>query len=291
VVGDVHGQLFDLPTIFEANGLPGPTNPYLFNGDFVDRGSFSLETLLVLLAWKVTHPAYVRLARGNHESHDMNVPYGFTGEVLTKYGEEAYMALQQLFAYLPLAHVVNGDVFVVHGGLPRGNVGLAEIEALDRVAVTQMQASSASQQLFSDLLWADPRPEQGHGRSQRGGDIVTFGPDVTQRFLESNSLRLVIRSHEVKDEGFEWAHDGRCLTVFSAPNYCDACDNEGAVIRLTVPEGGGHLQAEVRCFSAVPRPHFYVPAMAYSPMTPQSRGFLSRNAKEVLAGFMGQRRR
>lgn len=293
VVGDVHGQFFDLLGILDANGRPSPDNPYLFNGDFVDRGSFSLETMLLLLAWKVAFPMYVRLGRGNHEAHEMNVPFGFAGEVLTKYGEEAYAAFQKLFDLLPLAHVVGGRVLVVHGGLPRSkDVGLAEIDALDRVAASRRDQQEPGSQLFTDLLWADPREAPGYGPSQRGGDIVTFGPDVTESFLEANGLDLVIRSHEVKDEGFEWAHGGKCLTVFSAPLYADACDNRGAVVRLTLPQegGGSQLRTEVRPFDARPRPPFYVPAMVYSPYSKECRHFLSPAAKEGLMRFIGQMR-
>mmetsp|Transcript_53312 Transcript_53312/g.165619 ORF Transcript_53312/g.165619 Transcript_53312/m.165619 type:complete len:473 (+) Transcript_53312:45-1463(+) len=287
VVGDVHGQFFDLLGILSGHGRPGPTNPYLFNGDFVDRGSFSVETMLLLLAWKVAYPSHVRLGRGNHEAHEMNIPFGFAGEVLTKYGEEAYAAFQRMFDHLPLAHVVNGDVLVVHGGLPRKpGIGLDEIGGLDRVAASRRDEREPSGQLFTDLLWADPRSPPGYHPSERGGNIMTFGPDVTAGFLEENDLELVIRSHEVKDEGFEWQHGGRCLTVFSAPDYCDSCDNKGAVVRLSAPEDGGRLRAEVRTFAAEPRPPFYVPAMVYSPHSPACRTFLSPSAKEALMRFI-----
>lgn len=68
VCGDIHGQYYDLLNIFAINGNPSPTNPYLFNGDFIDRGSFSIEVITTLLAWKVVHPKYMFLSRGNHES-------------------------------------------------------------------------------------------------------------------------------------------------------------------------------------------------------------------------------
>jgi len=207
--------------------------------------------------------------------------------VLTKYGEEAYSAFQQMFDRLPLAHVVNSNVLVVHGGLPRKRgVGLDEIGGLDRVAASRRDEREVSGQLFTDLLWADPRAPPGYHRSERGGNIMTFGPDVTDGFLKANDLQFVIRSHEVKDEGFEWQHGDKCLTVFSAPNYCDSCDNKGAVVRLTAPEAGGPLQTEVCIFEAQPRPPFYVPAMVYSPYSQLCRSFLSPSAKEALMRFI-----
>lgn len=279
VVGDVHGQFFDLISIFEQNGLPEPSNPYLFNGDFVDRGSFSVETLLLLLAWKAAVPADVHLARGNHESHEMNVPYGFAGEVLSKYSVDAYIMFQELFGQLPLAHVIDNAVLVVHGGLPRRpGTQLPEIEEMNR------REPGGKAELFTDLLWADPREHQGYRRSSRGDGIVTFGPDVTDNFLTSNKLQLLIRSHEVKDDGYEFQHAGRCLTVFSAPQYCDSCDNKGAVIRLTVPKSGP-VQTVVRKFDAAPKPDFYVPSMAYSLYGGPSK-LLTFEAKRILKQWM-----
>eukprot|EP00931_Biecheleriopsis_adriatica_P075848 TRINITY_DN49624_c0_g1_i1.p1 TRINITY_DN49624_c0_g1~~TRINITY_DN49624_c0_g1_i1.p1 ORF type:complete len:474 (-),score=72.58 TRINITY_DN49624_c0_g1_i1:16-1437(-) len=289
IVGDVHGQFFDVLKIFQEYGLPSPENPYLFNGDFVDRGSFSVETLLLLLAWKVALPSHVRLARGNHEAHDMNVPYGFLGEVLTKYTPESYNLFQDVFANLPLAHVINNSVLIVHGGLPRDSgVRLDDIERLDRVAESSRGGEgSRESQLFTDLLWADPRSMPGRRPSERGGDCMTFGPDVTKSFLDANGLELLIRSHEVKDEGFEWQHEQRCLTVFSAPQYCDSCDNRGAVVRLHA-EASGEIRPEVRVFDAAERPPFYVPAMAYSPMNPAARHYLSSDAKMMLSQLLGR---
>ncbi|CAJ1441855.1 unnamed protein product [Effrenium voratum] len=232
VVGDVHGQLWDFLSIFEENGWPSEENPYLFNGDFVDRGSYSVEILLVLIAFKLALPRHFFLSRGNHEEESMNRHYGFTGEVLTKYMDmQVFRTFQRLFVCLPLSHVVNSEVFITHGGIPREEVSLEEIASLDRLK-DPGEMDEKESMLFTDLLWADPHSGiPGLCSSQRGDGIVTFGSDITQRFLQSNDLNLVIRSHECQDNGFEWAHDKRCLTVFSAPNYCDEVGNQGAVIR------------------------------------------------------------
>eukprot|EP00931_Biecheleriopsis_adriatica_P073373 TRINITY_DN47670_c0_g1_i1.p1 TRINITY_DN47670_c0_g1~~TRINITY_DN47670_c0_g1_i1.p1 ORF type:complete len:635 (+),score=104.26 TRINITY_DN47670_c0_g1_i1:32-1906(+) len=121
VVGDLHGQFFDLLRIFEALGLPSEANPYLFNGDFVDRGDFSLEVILTLLAFKIRYPAAVCLNRGNHEAVDLNLRYGFAAEIRARYGstgKQLFNAFSEAFRWLPLAHVLNSEVLVVHGGLP-----------------------------------------------------------------------------------------------------------------------------------------------------------------------------
>jgi serine/threonine-protein phosphatase 5 len=133
VCGDVHGQFYDLLNIFEMNGEPGPLNPYLFNGDFVDRGSFSTEVIFTLFMWKILFPDSMHLTRGNHETLTMNSMYGFQGEVREKYNDPCFELFTEAFNWLPLCYILGSKVMVVHGGLfSRDGVKLAEIEAIKR---------------------------------------------------------------------------------------------------------------------------------------------------------------
>ncbi|XP_028778504.1 serine/threonine-protein phosphatase 5-like isoform X3 [Neltuma alba] len=252
VCGDVHGQYYDLLNIFELNGLPSEENPYLFNGDFVDRGSFSLEVILTLFAFKCMSPSAIYLARGNHESKSMNKIYGFEGEVRSKLSDTFVELFAEVFCCLPLAHVINDKVFVVHGGLfSVDGVKLSDIRAINRFCEPPEEG------LMCELLWSDPQPLPGRGPSKRGVGL-SFGPDVTKSFLQENNLELVVRSHEVKDEGYEIEHDGKLITVFSAPNYCDQMGNKGAFIRFEAPD----LKPNIVTYSAVPHPD--VKPMAYA---------------------------
>ncbi|KAG4191106.1 hypothetical protein ERO13_A07G070900v2 [Gossypium hirsutum] len=252
VCGDVHGQFYDLINIFELNGLPSEENPYLFNGDFVDRGSFSVEVILTLFALKCMCPSAIYLARGNHESRSMNKIYGFEGEVRSKLSEKFVELFAEVFCCLPLAHVINQKVFVVHGGLfSVDGVKLSDIKAIDRFCEPPEEG------LMCELLWSDPQPFPGRGPSKRGVGL-SFGADVTRKFLQDNNLDLIVRSHEVKDEGYEIEHDGKLITIFSAPNYCDQMGNKGAYIRFEAPD----LKPNIVTFSAVPHPD--VKPMAYA---------------------------
>ncbi|XP_042010795.1 serine/threonine-protein phosphatase 5-like [Salvia splendens] len=252
VCGDVHGQFYDLLNIFELNGLPSEENPYLFNGDFVDRGSFSLEVILTLFAFKCMCPSAIYLSRGNHESKSMNKIYGFEGEVRSKLNDTFVELFAEVFCCLPLAHVINNKVFVVHGGLfSVDGVKLSDIRAIDRFCEPPEEG------LMCELLWSDPQPQLGRGPSKRGVGL-SFGGDVTKRFLQDNNLDLVVRSHEVKDEGYEIDHDGKLITVFSAPNYCDQMGNKGAFIRFEAPD----LKPNIATFTSVPHPD--VKPMAYA---------------------------
>ena len=254
VCGDVHGQFYDLLHIFEINGLPSAANPYVFNGDFVDRGSFSVEVVTSLFALKLRHPGGVHLNRGNHETKNMTKIYGFEGEVRHKYDATVLALFHECFCFLPLAACIESKVFVTHGGLSSDDgVVLDDVRAIDR----DREPPDAG--LMCDLLWSDPQANEGRSPSKRGVGL-SFGPDVTRSFLAKNDLRLVIRSHEVRDSGYELEHGGDLITVFSAPNYCDAMGNKGAFVHLH-----RDLDPKFTTFDAVPHPPVRPMAYASSP--------------------------
>ena len=117
ICGDIHGQYYDLMNIFELNGMPSEENPYLFNGDFVDRGSFSVECIFVLFGFKLLYPNHFFMSRGNHESENMNKMYGFEGEVKSKYSANMVDLFTEVYNWLPLSHCINNKIIVMHGGL------------------------------------------------------------------------------------------------------------------------------------------------------------------------------
>ncbi|KAG5344223.1 PPP5 phosphatase, partial [Acromyrmex heyeri] len=252
ICGDIHGQYYDLLNIFKLNGLPSETNPYLFNGDFVDRGSFSVECIFTLFGFKLLYPNNFFMSRGNHESATMNQMYGFDGEVKAKYSVQMAELFTEVYNWLPLAHCLNRKVLVMHGGLfSRDDVTLQEIREIDR------NRQPPDEGLMCELLWSDPQPQMGRAPSKRGVG-VQFGPDVTQNFLSINSLDYIVRSHEVKNDGYEVGHDGKCITVFSAPNYCDTMGNRGAFITLN----GSDMKPYFTSYDAMPHPN--VRPMAYA---------------------------
>ncbi|CAD0057586.1 unnamed protein product [Aureobasidium pullulans] len=212
VCGDTHGQYFDLMEIFRINGRPSADHAYLFNGDFVDRGSWSCEIALLLYAYKWLHPTSMFLNRGNHETDDMNRMYGFEGECKAK-------------------------------KLNRHN-----------------QKQPGQSGLMMEMLWTDPQTAPGRGPSKRGVGLQ-FGPDVTKRFCEKNGLEAIIRSHEVRMEGYEEEHDSKCITIFSAPNYCDSTGNKGAFINIE-----DDYKLKFQKFDAVKHPDIKPMAYASSPM-------------------------
>jgi serine/threonine-protein phosphatase 5 len=254
VCGDTHGQFYDLLNLFSLNGVPSETNQYLFNGDYVDRGSFSCEVLLLLLAYKCLYPNHFFMARGNHETTAMNKMYGFSGEIIQKYSSDHYEISRELFCEIPLAHVIAQKVFVVHGGL-----STIPNFTLDNIRKENRRREPPDSGLMADLLWADPQVLPGRSPSKRGVGF-SFGPNFTDEFLERNGLDLVIRSHEVKAKGYQYEHNKKLITVFSAPNYCDQIGNEGAWV--TVTRTGDKIEHKCTSFKHVPHPS--IPPMAYA---------------------------
>jgi len=272
VVGDLHGQYFDfVHMIQEVTGKPSAENPILFNGDFVDRGPWSIEVLLSLFAFKLQNPAHVHFNRGNHESEMTNYQYGFAGEVEVKYEKKLMGLFSETFRHLPLATVLENQVFVAHAGLPgpeerlweewmqkapdeaagvlkrESQVSLAQIEALDRVC----EPNPMAYPLAIDFLWSDPKGANGYGPSTRVPMVYTFGPDVAEKFLQANGLKYMLRSHETKSAGHQETIKD-VYTVFSAPNYIDKAGNLAAVAVLT--NKGGNLEKDFVQFTHQPHP-------------------------------------
>eukprot|EP00818_Percolomonas_sp_WS_P001986 CAMPEP_0117444500 /NCGR_PEP_ID=MMETSP0759-20121206/5276_1 /TAXON_ID=63605 /ORGANISM="Percolomonas cosmopolitus, Strain WS" /LENGTH=487 /DNA_ID=CAMNT_0005236575 /DNA_START=39 /DNA_END=1499 /DNA_ORIENTATION=+ len=257
VVGDTHGQYYDLLNLLENEaGLPSKENPFLFNGDLVDRGSFSCEVALTLLAWRAHDPSVVHITRGNHESRHLNRVYGFEGEVKHKYNDAIYDLFQEVFNLLPLAITINSKVLVLHGGIGFEKDGVT----LDDIAKVDRNREIPDSGIMTDILWSDPSKANGRHPSQRGVSRA-FGPDVSRHFMENNGLDLVIRSHEMKMDGYEIEPEVNLVTLFSAPNYCSSQGNKGSfiVLRGTPDIGKNPL---IKQFDAVPHPN--VKPMQYS---------------------------
>ncbi|KAI9905171.1 hypothetical protein PsorP6_013597 [Peronosclerospora sorghi] len=271
VVGDLHGQLEDLLTILDKNGVPSSNTWYLFNGDFVDRGSHGIEVILLLLNFKLLYPNFVFLNRGNHEERMINEVFGFEDEIYTKYGTDndevtglsglgtspdyspmkLFQMFETVFSLFPIFALLNKRVFIVHGGLSNHvDVTIDELLQLDHRREIPTQSANRTDEVFTHLLWSDPRDEDGWKPSSRGAG-VEFGPDITKAFCARNKISLIIRSHECREEGFDIAHDGLLLTVFSASSYCGSQTNKGAYVQLTLGEGG-EVKPNVVQFSSQP---------------------------------------
>jgi len=235
VVGDIHGQFYDAIKLLEIGGNP-EKRKYLFLGDFVDRGSFSIEVLAMLYALKLAHPETIYMLRGNHECRQMTTFFNFRTECLYKYDQETYDVIMDSFDLMPLACVINGKFLALHGGLSPELKTLEDIGKIDRFKEPPKQG------IFCDLLWSDPVDnEEGvcdniYKFNNIRGCSYFFGNEAITKFLTKNNLLCLIRAHEAQIEGFKmhtWTKKAEfpaVITVFSAPNYCDVYNNKGAII-------------------------------------------------------------
>ena len=223
VCGDIHGQYYDLLRIFEHCGYPGDYN-YLFLGDYVDRGKQSLETVCLLLCYKIKYPTKVTLLRGNHESSVTNRIYGFYDECKRRYNVRIWRSFTDLFNYLPVAAIIDDKILCMHGGLSPELKNLQNIESISRP--TDIPDSG----LLCDLLWSDPDKEVLEYDENDRGVSVIFGEKVVEDFNKKNDLDLIIRAHQVVDEGYEFFAKRQLITIFSAPNYCGEFDNSAGIM-------------------------------------------------------------
>lgn len=259
LVGDLHGQFQDLLGLFRVHGFPAADNPFLFLGDYVDRGIASCEIILLLLLFKVAFPECVHLLRGNHECRSLSTFYGFRAECLKKYGPVLYNRMITCFESMPLAarlDTVHGSFLVVHGGL---SPDIQYVEDINGQVNRFMEP--APNGALCDLLWSDPAKGETQELewvpNRTRGCSFTFNESACREFLKRNNLLAIIRAHELEEDGYKEhfrqnldrseveADENLVLpavvTVFSAPEYCNTNHNVGATLKIPWEKQNGRL--------------------------------------------------
>ena len=189
--GDIHGQYSDLLRLFEYGGFPPEAN-YLFLGDYVDRGKQSLETICLLLAYKIKYPENFFLLRGNHECASINRIYGFYDECKRRFNIRLWKTFTECFNCLPVAALIDEKILCMHGGLS------PELRSLEQIKKIARPTDVPDSGLLCDLLWADPDKDiQGWGENDRGVSF-TFGNDTVTEFLDKHDLDLICRAHQAR---------------------------------------------------------------------------------------------
>ncbi|XP_059818500.1 serine/threonine-protein phosphatase 2B catalytic subunit gamma isoform-like [Hypanus sabinus] len=256
VCGDIHGQFFDLMKLFEIGGEPSNTQ-YLFLGDYVDRGYFSIECVLLLWVLKIHHASTLFLLRGNHECRHLTEYFTFKQECKIKYSDHFYNACMTAFDCLPLAALVNHQFLCLHGGLSPDIQSLDDIRRLDRFKEPPAFGP------MCDLLWSDPAEDYGSERkpdhfshNTARGCSYFFSYAAVCKFLQHNNLLAVIRAHEAQDSGYRMYRKNQVtgfpslITIFSAPNYLDVYNNKAAVLKYE------NNVINIRQFNCSPHPYW-----------------------------------
>ena len=226
IVGDTHGQYQDLLRLFDMCGYPPAAN-YLFLGDYVDRGKQSLETILLLLCYKIKYPENFFLLRGNHECANVTRVYGFYDECKRRLNIKVWKTFIDVFNTLPIAAIVASKIFCVHGGLSPSLSNMDDIRRIER------PTGVPDYGLLNDLLWSDPSDTALDWEDNERGVSYCFGKAVIQQFLAQYDFDLICRAHMVVEDGYEFWNERTLVTVFSAPNYCGEFDNFGAVMSVS----------------------------------------------------------
>lgn len=226
VVGDLHGNIFDLLRLITVN-RPPPQQKYLFLGDYVDRGEFSVEVITIILALMLMYPNTLYLLRGNHESESMNSIYGFRRELLlSNYSNDLFVHFNHIFDLLPLAAILSHKYFCVHGGLP-------DIQSFDEIRSIERPASPLTNSLVQDLIWSDPSSSHPGFSPSRRGSGKNFGKAIINKYLNDFNLKGIFRAHQCITSGVEQFDDTPLYTIFSCSNYCFTYNNNCGYINVS----------------------------------------------------------
>ena len=223
ICGDIHGQFYDLLRVFECGGYP-PSSNYLFLGDYIDRGKFSLECICLLMCFKIKYPENFFLLRGNHECASINKIYGFYDECKRRYSVKLWKIFTDVFNVMPITACIDDRILCMHGGLS------PDLTKLDQLKQISRPTDVPDNGMLCDLLWSDPdNTADGWGSNDRGVS-VTFNSTIVENFIKEQDLDLIVRAHQVVQDGYEFFADKKLVTVFSAPNYCEDFENLGGMI-------------------------------------------------------------
>merc|ERR1712086_1187945 len=224
ILGDIHGQFPDLLHYLELSHVEHSS--YLFLGDYIDRGKQSLETICLLMCYKVKYPENFFLLRGNHECASITRIYGFYDECKRRYNIKLWKQFCDVFNCMPVCGLIDEKIICMHGGLS------PDIKNMDVIRNLVRPTDVPDQGVICDLVWADPDKDvKGWEESDRGVSYI-FGPDVVSKFLSDQDMDLVVRAHQVVEDGYEFFANRQLITIFSAPNYCGEFDNAGAMMTI-----------------------------------------------------------
>lgn len=250
IVGDIHGQYPDLVRLLNMRCPKAESkkkvmtgfsaNRFVFLGDYVDRGSHSIECISLVFALKIVYPQSYVLLRGNHETRAINFAYGFREELMNKLGEvdgaEVWEKFNEAFSWMPLACIVGSRILCMHGGLSPDLNSLDDIRKIKRPIV-----DVATNRLAQDLLWADPTSDQVmiavheeplYSKNMIRGLSCTFNESAVRDTCKKLNIQLIVRAHQMIPEGFKFFADRRLITIFSAPRYMNETDNRGSTLKV-----------------------------------------------------------
>ncbi|PAA52716.1 hypothetical protein BOX15_Mlig023621g1 [Macrostomum lignano] len=255
IVGDLHGQFHDLLRIFDALGQP-PESRFLFLGDYIDRGKYSLEVMTLLFVLMLLYPNSVYLLRGNHETANICCRYGFKDEIGMRFIKaQAHKVLGgfvRTFQWMSMCAIIDGQIFCCHGGISpsymlqpfnlRGGQQ-ANVQALNE---SKKPVEPSRPSVLCDIIWADPMSgvmnvqfsptseslTEAKWLPNKRGCSFMFSGVALEEVMRMFQTQMLIRGHQVAQNGFLTHHNRRCVTVFSAPGYCGVYNNACSILQV-----------------------------------------------------------
>lgn len=231
IIGDLHGHILDLFRILRKFGHP-PKQNYVFLGDLVDRGEFSTETIILILLMKCLYPENVFVIRGNHEFTELWPACGFLAELETIYNNSQTPSsiFMKAFSFLPLGAIINNRYLCVHGGIG------PEMPSIQQLMLLERPIYNFDSEPVLSIVWSDLSNTIKEFEPSNRGTGYLYGEPALESYLESQNLEVLIRGHECVIGGVEFSIKKKCITVFSASNYCGVTDNDAGVLIVTVDD-------------------------------------------------------
>lgn len=296
IVGDLHGNIRDLLRIFSFTGS-AMNFGYIFLGDYVDRGDFSIEICILVFALKLLYPSKVYVLRGNHEFESVNTMYGFKAQVIAEYDEDIYNLFNEAFSWMPLAGILNDNIFLVHGGICPALKKVSQIDELQR-PITRFDndlvvslenenpppvLDSREPTLIEGMMWSDPCEDTQWFKDSLRGKGDFYGSSAVKYFLNLNNLRCIIRGHECVN-GIRRHLNHQVITVFSSSLYSQSPSNSAGLLQVMADgEMHSHLFEPIEqytkaiCEYKKVEMYTYVPLCQRKIYAPLSRSNLSLN--------------
>lgn len=254
IVGDIYGQFGDLLRMFMLLGYP-PEKRYLFLGNYVNRGSRSIETVALLYVLKLRFPNHIYLLRGNHECQHISRHYGFFDECVKRYSRRLWRVFVSTFDYMPLIAIIEEKIFCCHSGMSP-SVQFSGVSNLQEfrdyvVKLTPRPTEINTSILMAHYTWSEPDAEVDTWEQNPAGLAYLYGSSVINDFCERLKIQQIIRSNELLERGYEFFRDKRLLTLFSVPNFLGTFTNDGAIAEIVKDVEANELSCRIKIIKPI----------------------------------------
>ena len=255
-IGDTHGSYEEsliILSYFDKVLEKNPKVKIIFDGDYVDRNLYDLENLTLITAFFLLHPNNVVMLRGNHEDQKINKYYGFYRNlkdyfIIQDRVDEIYGKILNFFMNLPVIHILNipskkstiKRIITVHGGIPVDTKNPSTpviLNDLEKKIKWMVPSYEQFDEYMSWLLWADPKENIKEIKLNPETGRNFYGKAVFENFMKENNLDLLVRAHEVLEDGYKFFFKKKLISLFSTSYYKNRKIGNGAILKIREVNG------------------------------------------------------